>query len=122
MDVDHYVARTAEVRGKTIVELDGFKQMMLGALSRMSPEAAHNWAARQTYIALGVFLTTCAAVGVDACPMEGFQPEKYDEILGLKAKGLSAVALATAGYRSPDDPAAKNAKVRFDVNEVIERV
>lgn len=121
-DVDRYVARTAAVRGKTVADLDGFKQMMLGTLSRMTPEAAHQWAARQTYIALGVFLATCAAVGVDACPMEGFQPEKYDEILGLKAKGVSAVVIATAGYRAADDPAVRNAKVRFEVNDVIERV
>ena len=54
--------------------------------------------------------------------MEGFQPEKYDEILRLKEKGLGAVAIATAGYRHPDDPAAKFAKSRFEVNDVIERI
>jgi nitroreductase len=121
-DVEKHVARTSQVRGATAAALDGFKQMMLGSLSRMTPEAAHNWAARQCYLALGVFLAACAAVGVDACPMEGFVPEKYDEILGLKEKGLGAVVIATAGYRSLEDPAAKNAKVRFDVNDVIDRV
>ncbi len=121
-DVERYVARTAEVKQKSVGDLEGFKKMMLGTLSKMTPEAAHHWAARQCYIALGVFLTTCAAAGVDACPMEGFQPEQYDEILGLKAKGLSAVVIATAGYRHADDPAANSPKVRFDVADVIEHV
>ena len=77
----------------------GLKQTINGSLARMSAADAHAWAARQTYLALGFFLSACALAGVDACPMEGFQPEKYDEILGLKEKGLSAVVLATAGYR-----------------------
>ena len=54
--------------------------------------------------------------------MEGFQPEKYDEILGLKEKGLGAVVIATAGYRHPEDPAAKHVKSRFETNDVIEWV
>jgi hypothetical protein len=54
--------------------------------------------------------------------MEGFQPEQYDEILGLREKGLSAVVIATAGYRFADDPAAKAAKSRFEVEDVVERI
>ena len=92
-------ARTAQVRGLEVAALDGLKQKINGSLARMSGPDAHAWATRQTYIALGVFLTACAMAGVDACPMEGFQPEKYDEILGLREKGVSAVVLATAGYR-----------------------
>jgi len=121
-DVERHVVRTAQVRGVAPEALDGFRQMMLGSLARMSGPDAHAWAARQTYIALGVFLAACALAGVDACPMEGFQPEKYDEILGLRNKGLSAVVIATAGYRRADDPAAQLAKSRFDVEEVVERI
>lgn len=121
-DVDRHVARVSEVRGVSVADLGRSRQLMLGSLSNRTADAAHAWAARQCYIALGVFLTTCAAVGIDACPMEGFQPDKYDEILGLKAKGFGAVVIATAGYRLPDDPAARNAKVRFDVTDVVERV
>jgi len=121
-DVEQYVAHTAQVRGVEVPALDGFRKMLLGSLSRMTEKDAHNWAARQCYIALGVFLSACALAGVDACPMEGFQPEKYDEILGLKARGFGSVVIATAGYRMPGDPAAANAKVRFDVKDVIEHV
>lgn len=120
--IDAYVARTAAVRGTTVEALGGFKQMMLGSLSRMDASAAHRWAARQCYIALGVFLSAAALVGVDACPMEGFQGDQYDEILGLKAKGVSAVVIATAGYRAADDKYASDAKVRFPVDDVVIRV
>ncbi len=121
-DVERHIARTAEVRGVAPETLDGFKQMMLGSLARMTHQDAHAWAARQCYIALGVFLSACALVGVDACPMEGFQPDKYDEILGLTARGLSAVVIATAGYRAESDPAAQFPKSRFAVHDVVERI
>ena len=121
-DVEAHVARTAEVRREPVEALDGLKQGLLGALGRMDATQAHRWAARQTYIALGVFLSAAALMGVDACPMEGFQGEQYDEILGLKAKGLASVVIATAGYRSAEDKNASTAKVRFPVNDVIIRV
>jgi nitroreductase len=121
-DVEAHVARTAEVRGETVESLEGLKKSMLGSLSRMDAAQAHRWAARQTYIALGFFLSAAAMMGVDACPMEGFQPEKYDEILGLKEKGLGAVVIATAGYRSADDKYAAAAKSRFDAKDVVIRV
>jgi nitroreductase len=121
-DVERHIERTARVRGLEIATLDRLKQSINGSLARMSADDAHAWATRQAYLALGVFLVACAMAGVDACPMEGFQPEKYDEILGLREKGLSSVVLATAGYRLADDPAAGLAKSRFEVSEVIERI
>ena len=80
------------------------------------------WNTRQVYIALGTFLTSCALLGIDACPMEGFQPEEYDKILGLAAQGYHAVVLATAGYRADDDAAASLKKVRFPASEMIAHV
>jgi nitroreductase len=121
-DIDAYVARTAAVRGVPVEALEGFKGMMLGALSRMDAAQGHRWAARQTYIALGVFLASAAMMGIDACPMEGFQPDKYDEILGLKEKRLGSVVIATAGYRSHDDKNALLAKVRFEAKDVVEHI
>ena len=121
-DVERHVANAEAVRGQPAGSLDALKQMILGSLSRMSPADAHAWAARQCYIPLGVFLSAAAHLGVDACPMEGFQPEKYDEILGLTARGLKSVVIATAGYRSATDKYAAAAKVRFPVDEVVIRV
>jgi nitroreductase len=121
-DVELHVNRTAQVRGLKPEALEASKKMMLGSISRMTEADAFTWATRQCYIALGVFLSSAALFGVDACPMEGFSNGGYDEILGLKAKGLSAVVITTAGYRAADDPAAALTKSRFDVNDVIERV
>lgn len=121
-DVERHVVRTAEVRGTTPDALDGFRQMMLGALGRMTPEQAGEWAAKQCYVALGVFLSAAAMVGVDAGGMEGFEPDGFDEVLGLKAKGLGSVVLASAGYRAADDKTASYPKSRFKVEDVVTRV
>jgi nitroreductase len=121
-DVTRHVANAERVRGQAPGSLDALRDRILGTLAKMSPADAHAWAARQCYIALGVFLSAAAQLGVDACPMEGFQPDKYDEILGLTAKGLKSVVIATAGYRSAADKYAAAAKVRFPVDEVVIRV
>jgi nitroreductase len=76
----------------------------------------------QVYIALGQFLTAAALLGVDACPMEGFDPKGYNEILNLPAQGYSAVVVATAGYRAADDMFGTMKKVRFEAKDVIKHV
>jgi len=120
-DVERYVARISEVRGVPLPTLDGYKKMMLGTAA-MPPEKSSIWLTRQVYIALGVFLTSAAALGIDACPMEGFDKDKYDELLGLPAKGYNAVVIATAGFRSSDDAYAAQAKVRFAKNDVVAHI
>lgn len=120
-DADRHVAHTARVRNVGPETLEGFRKMVVGAASR-PPDEGTAWAARQCYIALGVFLTTAAMIGVDACPMEGFEPAKFDEILGLTAKGYGSLALAAAGYRHPDDKYADLPKVRFPAGEVVEHI
>lgn len=119
-DADRHVERTAHVRGVPVASLDGFRKMVVGLASKPEAEGIA-WAARQTYIALGIFLASAAMIGVDACPMEGFDPAQFDEILGLKAHGVRSFALAAAGYRAADDKYAAMAKVRHPVDEVVVR-
>jgi nitroreductase len=120
---DRYVARVAEVRRVPPESLDGFKRTLHRFLSQ-PPEKFDlaGWAARQVYIALGNFMTAAAVIGVDTCPMEGISPRKYDEILGLSAKGLATCVVCCAGHRAPDDPDAALAKVRYPRDEVIARI
>ena len=117
-DVERFVERVSEVRRIPSEMLDGYKKMMLASAS-LPPEKVAAWLIRQVYIALGVFLTSASALGVDACPMEGFYKDQNDAILGLPAKGYHAVVVATAGVRAVDDAAASQTKVRFAKSEVI---
>lgn len=121
-DVAHYLARMAEVRGMPVEALAGFGKVLLGdVVHGPRGQMALEWAARQSYIALGNFMTAAALLGVDTCPMEGFEPAKYDEILGLPAQGFRAVVACAAGYRADDDKYAALPKVRFPASELIER-
>lgn len=120
LHVDKHVARTAEVRGVAPDTLTGYRKMILGSL--VPPPAGFDvnvWATHQVYLALGTFMTAAALLGIDTCPMEGFQPEEYDRLLGLGALGYHAVVLAVAGYRAADDCNATLPKVRFPVEDVV---
>ncbi len=122
-DIEAYIDHMAKVRGVPHESLTPLRDMMLGSLIHALKDAERNaWSARQVYIALGNFLNSAALLGIDACPMEGLDPEKYNEILGLNEKGLSAVVAAAAGYRATTDKYAGLKKVRFPKEEVLVQV
>ena len=122
-DVDHYLARIAEVRGGNIEALAGFRKLLIGdVVHGERGQIALEWATRQAYIALGNFMTAAAVLGIDTCPMEGFVPAQYDELLGLPAQGFRAVVACAAGYRSANCKYALLAKVRFPASELIVHV
>jgi nitroreductase len=85
---------------------------MKGTVDSRSQEELANWNARQAYISLGILLQTASLTAIDACPMEGFDNSKFDEILGLDEKNLTAVVIAPVGFRSEDDLYQHFQKVR----------
>lgn len=117
-DIDANLMRIAEVRGGTPDSLAGFRKMLMG--THEQGYMTREWSKMQAYIALGQFMTACALLGIDTCPMEGFVPEKFDELLGLEAQGLTTAVLCPAGYRHADDRYASLPKVRFKHSDVIE--
>jgi nitroreductase len=121
-DIDQFIERIAEVRGQTRESLTGFEESARGAARRaVENGSVEIWNSRQAYIALGFLVETAALMNIDATPMEGFEPEKVNEILGLTE--YSAVALAAVGYRdSQNDWLAKLPKVRKPKGELIERL
>jgi nitroreductase len=122
-EIDRYVARVAAVTGTPAETLGGYRGMMAGFRQKAQDEGWLNpWADRQVYIALGSFMTCAAALGVDACPMEGLDPAQYDEILGLAGTGFSTVVACAAGYRAADDAYAARPKVRYATTDVISRL
>lgn len=122
-DVERYIARIVEVRGGTKDALKGFRDVMVGAADKArSAGYLDAWMSRQVYIALGQFIASAALLGVDTCPMEGLEPAKYDEILGLSREGYGTLVACAAGYRAADDKYAATPKVRFAAADVIRRV
>lgn len=111
-----------ETRGVSREDLQGYEDMMKGFMSRMDEDTKKNWIDKQLYIALGTMMTVCADMKIDACPVEGFIPAKYDEILGLKEKWISSVVVLPVGYRSAEDKYAELEKVRFSQEKVVERM
>ena len=120
--VDKYVELTAQTRNVTVESLKGFGDAMKGSIIALAPEARNEWSTRQVYLALGVLLAAAAAEGIDAGPMEGFDPKKFDEILGLEALGLETKVIVALGHRAPTDVMALAHKVRFPREEVFMEV
>ena len=110
--IDNYMKLKSNMQGIKIDDLKGYGDFIKEKLAEKSLIEQKSWMARQPYIALGNLLAACAELEIDACPMEGFEPEKYNEILGLSEKGLSATVVATIGYRSKDDQSQFAKKVR----------
>ena len=119
-DVEHYMERISAVRGVDRAHLERYASTIKGdVVTGPRHDIAREWCARQAYIALGSLLTFAALVSVDVCPIEGFDPARFEEILGLPAQGYGAVVLAAVGHRAADDGAASLPKVRFPEAELI---
>ncbi|TDI79257.1 MAG: NAD(P)H-dependent oxidoreductase [Bacteroidetes bacterium] len=99
--------------------LEPFEDFLVTSFSEKLPEEISLWMINQAYLAMGNLLTVCALVDIDACPMEGFDPEKYDELLQLRKIGLRSVLVLPVGYRAHDDEFSEMKKVRRGVEEVV---
>lgn len=118
--IDKNLKAIVDTRGVDPASLEGLKKMMIGDLvNGARSQVISEWAARQAYIALGNLMTTCALLGVDACPMEGIDAKKYDQILALEGSGWKTVVACPIGYRATDDKYASLKKVRFQNSEVV---
>jgi nitroreductase len=121
--VDRHVTRTAEVRNLEVESLARYRQMIASNLDKARGEGTlDTWQEHQVYIALGSFLTAAAMLGVDTCPMEGIEPDKFDEILALAGTNYTTIVACAAGYRAADDKYATTKKVRFKPDDVIVRI
>ncbi|MDA9555831.1 NAD(P)H-dependent oxidoreductase, partial [Pelobium sp.] len=98
--VNEYAENIAKTRGVTLASLQGYIDMMNGAVANRTQEDLGNWNARQAYIALGILLETAALNEIDACPMEGFNIDEFDKILGLSERNLTSVVIAPVGFRA----------------------
>lgn len=119
--IDEYMQRMADTRKLPLEALSEFRKILVAHITGRTQEENFIWASKQAYIGLGTAMVAAAELEVDATPMEGFDPVRFNEILGLKEKGLSSVVLLALGYRDAEkDPYVNAAKVRLPLNEFAE--
>ncbi|MCI5051387.1 MAG: NAD(P)H-dependent oxidoreductase [Candidatus Pacebacteria bacterium] len=116
--VEDFISRTAQLRGVSIESLQGYQDMIMGFLDGKTDDEIFTWNQKQCYIVLGILLSLCAEMKIDACPMEGFIPEKYNEILELHEDNLHATVIVALGYRSENDDYADLEKTRHHLDEI----
>jgi len=120
--INDFIELTAKTRNQKLEDLDNFKNYLIQTVNAKPKDELLNWTARQSYIALGTGLAAAAELRVNASPMEGFENEKYDQILELEKQGLHATVLLALGYRSDEDWLAPLTKVRKDNADLFEYI
>lgn len=118
-DVEDHFQTVKEIQETPDEILEPFKAQLKSTIESMPEAKKLDWAARQAYIALGNLMTVCAVEAIDSCPMEGFIPEKLDEVLHLNEKGFKSVLLLPVGYRAEDDMFSQLKKVRKPITETV---
>ena len=120
--VDEYFKLKSEIENQPATSYEGYQNFIKNDFrSRTEIEKVY-YTAKQCYLALGNLLAACAELKIDACPMEGFEVNQYNEILGLAERGLNAAVIATVGYRSKDDPQQYKPKVRKPKEKLFELI
>ncbi|SNR14976.1 NAD(P)H-dependent oxidoreductase [Tenacibaculum jejuense] len=117
-DVENYFKLVKEIRNTPDEILNPFRDFLMDSFSKKTQEELLAWNKNQAYISLGNLLTVCALEKIDSCPMEGFIPEKYDEILKLNEKNLQSVLVLPLGFRAEDDYMKDLKKVRKNISQV----
>ena len=117
--VDEKFDLEIEIRGTEEETISGFRNFLKDNINNKTNDDIETSNKHQAYIALGNLMTVCAFEKIDSCPMEGFNPQKFDEILNLKEKQLKSVLLLPVGFRAEDDFMSQLEKVRIPVEESV---
>ena len=115
--IETYFERIKSIRNTPEEILKPFEDFLIDDFKGRSNADIEDWATKQVYLAMGNLLTVLAIEDIDSCPMEGFSPEVYDEILGLQKHNLKSVLVMPIGYRADDDMFSEFKKVRKRVVE-----
>ena len=117
--IDEVVQLNKAARGDLPL-IDGYYDNLKGMLLPRDAETNYAHAARQAYIALGFAMLAAAEQEVDSTPMEGFDPDSVDKILGLRELGLRSVVLLPLGYRdASNDWLVQMPKVRKPLDTLV---
>ena len=118
-EVKKYFSLVQEIRNTPAEINQPFKEFLTAEIEKKTQEELFLWNKNQAYIALGNLLTICALEKIDSCPMEGFIPEKYNEVLKLNTHNLTATLVLPVGFRAEDDYMKDLKKVRKNIKDVV---
>jgi nitroreductase len=118
-EVENYFNLVKQIRKTPDEVINPFKKFLTAEIQKKTQEELLVWNKNQAYLALGNLLTVCATEKIDSCPMEGFIPEKYDEVLKLEAHNLTSTLVLPVGFRAEDDYMKDLKKVRKNLEDVI---
>jgi nitroreductase len=111
---------TNTVRGFKNEGWENYRQMLLSNYPQKAEEENFNHAAKQAYIAFSLAIAAAAFEKVDCTPLEGFDADAVDKILGLREKGLRSCVMLPVGYRDADNDWLVNLKkVRKSKEDLI---
>jgi len=118
-EIDQYISNLAQTRGIPAESVKGYADFMKMKITALAEDDRNNWTSKQTYLALGNLLNAAAELKIDVTPMEGFEPEKVNELLGFNELRLNASLIATIGYRHEEDATQHYKKVRKSKEELF---
>lgn len=117
--IDEYFDLEKDIRGTSEEIVGKFRNQLKTIYKNKDRQQIDTSAIYQAYISLGTLMTVCAEERIDSCPMEGFNPVKFDDVLELGKMNLRSVLLLPVGYRSDDDIMSSMKKVRKPLEQVI---
>lgn len=118
-EIDSFLERVSKTRGIPLENIAGYGDFMKTKITSLSDDTKDIWTSKQTYLALANLLSAAAELKIDVSPMEGFEAEAFNEILGLEEKGLNAAVIAAIGYRHEEDLTQSYKKVRKSNEELF---
>ena len=118
-DIDAYFDLIDDLRATPKELIAPYRAHLTNWVASESENNMDIWARKQTYIALGNLLNVCAVIGVDSCPMEGFDANAYDEILNLKETDYTTSLVLPVGFRHEEDFMSQLKKVRMEESKIV---
>lgn len=120
--VEGFLQEFRSARNSTDAYIDGYREK----IHRVINDPAINtfsWTTHQTYLALGYATFAAAQLGIDATPIEGFNPKALNRLLSLDEEKEETVLMLTLGYRDAgEDRLAHQPKVRKPLHKLVERL
>jgi len=98
--------------------LDFYMQLYADHLKETlsTDENIYAWTAKQTAIAVANMMTAGASIGIDSCPIEGYDKKQVEEILQLDTTKFQLAMVLPFGYRLNEQPQ----QIRLPFDEVVE--